>query len=619
VVLQNATIRGGNDDCVLVVRSHHVRIRRCDIAGWGDPGIRRDGLPKGLYVDGRGRVINGQAGVQLHRDAAQVVVEDCFIHHPRGTANSWKYGHPAGPQGINLAYTGGNNVIRNNDIIGAEDHWWNDAIEGEPNSDVGGGPYRDTDIYGNVLAFANDDGTELDGGQINVRFWNNWVDKALCGVSCAPCRSGPSYVFRNLFVLTGDEHYATGAGFKMGGDRFPFPGLALLLHNTVYTHDHGLTSGHYGTGPTPILTRNNILMGPAPGYGRIRYRFREPGDFDYDLIPKDGVYGVSPPMPGREAHAVVGRPRVRDEMGNDFRLLPDSPGIDAGIALPGLNDDFAGAAPDMGAFERGHDPSALFPIRPPGLSALPLHVRLGHLAGNEAPKAKLALLAPPTAGKRWAAHPSGPWLRCAPSSGDCRQAAQDVAVTLAKTDLEVRRHRGAVTFRTDAGLNRTVMVDVKVYPRRVVAVAAEAEQGKISGGMAKVADATASGGACVHTPEDAAGGAVEFAFDIPEDGVYYVVARCMVPEPAATAGVHDSFHFSIDGGEKHIWDVRNAAVGSWGWEHVVPRQGGPDRFHVRLTKGTHRLAIYSREKLTRLDRIAITNSPYPEEPPAEQE
>jgi hypothetical protein len=93
----------------------------------------------------------------------------------------------------------------------------------------------------------------------------------------------------------------------------------------------------------------------------------------------------------------------------------------------------------------------------------------------------------------------------------------------------------------------------------------------------------------------------------------------MVPEPAETAGVHDSFYFSVDGGEKRLWDVPNATVGSWSWQHVAPRKGGPDPFHLKLTKGSHRLTISSREKLTRLDRIAITNSPYAEEPPAAQE
>ena len=35
----------------------------------------------------------------------------------------------------------------------------------------------------------------------------------------------------------------------------------------------------------------------------------------------------------------------------DFRLKPGSRVIDAGSALPSINDDFTGAAPDLGAYE----------------------------------------------------------------------------------------------------------------------------------------------------------------------------------------------------------------------------------------------------------------------------
>ena len=547
VIFGRVTVRGGRRDCIHVRRSHHVRIRCCDVAGWGDAGIRKEGLKSGLYVDARGRVINMQAGVRVSDGSRQVVVEHNFIHDPRGTANSWGYGHPAGPQGVILGRTGGNNVVRYNDLIGSETHWWNDAIESYPNRDVVGGPHRDADIYGNVLAFCNDDGVELDGGQINVRFWHNWIDKALCGVSCAPNRRGPSYVFRNLMVLTGEERGVTGAGFKMGGDRYPDPGLSLLLHNTVYTTGQGLTSGHYGTGPTPMVTRNNLFFGPTPGRGRIRYRHKRGGDFDYDLLPPHGVYGVSPLPKAWEAHGVVGRPAVRDEGARDFRLAPGSPGIDAGQRLPGMSDDYSARAPDLGAFERGRDPSPLFPQRPSGLSALPL--RLAVIRRGEArAEGAVRLLVPPSAGSRWTAHPNAPWLRCSPGAGQAGDAPQQVRLAPAGADLAPRLHRGAVTFRTDKGYSRTVMVDVKVYPQPLIHLAQEAEAGKVAGGMAIVADGSASGGRYVHTPEiiertqdgeerrGADVGSVTCRFTVPSDGDYYLLARCMVPGPPELAG-----------------------------------------------------------------------------------
>ena len=37
----------------------------------------------------------------------------------------------------------------------------------------------------------------------------------------------------------------------------------------------------------------------------------------------------------------------------EFTLQPGSPAIDAGVIIPGITDDFAGDAPDLGAYEKG--------------------------------------------------------------------------------------------------------------------------------------------------------------------------------------------------------------------------------------------------------------------------
>ena len=37
----------------------------------------------------------------------------------------------------------------------------------------------------------------------------------------------------------------------------------------------------------------------------------------------------------------------------DFRLKPGSAPVDAGVVIPNITDGYAGAAPDMGAFELG--------------------------------------------------------------------------------------------------------------------------------------------------------------------------------------------------------------------------------------------------------------------------
>jgi hypothetical protein len=50
----------------------------------------------------------------------------------------------------------------------------------------------------------------------------------------------------------------------------------------------------------------------------------------------------------------------------DLRLRPGSAAVDAGAVLPNINDDYKGAAPDLGAYELGQELPTYGP-RPEGL------------------------------------------------------------------------------------------------------------------------------------------------------------------------------------------------------------------------------------------------------------
>jgi hypothetical protein len=45
----------------------------------------------------------------------------------------------------------------------------------------------------------------------------------------------------------------------------------------------------------------------------------------------------------------------------DFRLKPNSPAIDRGVALPNVTDGYSGKAPDLGAIELGQAASQYGP------------------------------------------------------------------------------------------------------------------------------------------------------------------------------------------------------------------------------------------------------------------
>ena len=599
VIVRNLTVRGGLKHGINIIDSHHIRIQRCDISGWGQVG--RPG-PDGRMVDENGRLINLQAGVRVGPGCSQVVVENNFIHSPRGSANSWALGHPAGPQGVILWETGGNNVVRYNDIIGSEGHRWNDGIESVPNGSVIGGPYRDTDIYGNIIMFANDDGIELDGGQINVRCWHNRIEWTLCGVSCAPCIKGPSYLFRNLIAHLADERGVAVAAFKMGGGRRFSPGLNLILHNTVYGPGNGIAStGFGGYRGFNAFSRNNLFAG-SKNYYDILDRSEEPSsDFDHDLL---GRLGIKAPQGGEE-HGITERPVFRGEGIGDYRLAPGSPGLDAGLPLPGVNDGFSGEGPDMGAFEG--DSPRLFPPRPDGIWIWPPRLFVRAIRGGEK-RVEVELMVPPAAGRRWRAISNAPWLRADPEEGELDGKPRRITLILRiEKETEPSVRRGAITFRTDLGFNRTMPVEVKVYVEPIV-VEVEAEDGTLEGGMVKGTDPAASGGFYICQAPDAPRGSATYVFEVPRDGVYYVVARCYVPEPT---GVHDSFYFSMDGEPMGIWDVR---VGpEWEWT-VLGERGGESPRPFKLSAGRHVFRLIGREPDTRIDRLVITTSPYPEPP-----
>jgi hypothetical protein len=62
--------------------------------------------------------------------------------------------------------------------------------------------------------------------------------------------------------------------------------------------------------------------------------------------------------------------------GKDFAITDpvvqvSNPAIDKGVRLPGFNDDFQGAAPDIGAFENGNAPLRFGREAAPGFTRAP--------------------------------------------------------------------------------------------------------------------------------------------------------------------------------------------------------------------------------------------------------
>ena len=207
---------GEKSEPITVVNSRAVRIRNCEFHGWGRVGPQNfDKFPKtyggGKFFDlsrstaQRPVYINYDAAIRIGRGASKVVVERCYVHDPRGHANSWLYSHPAGPDAVMMDRPDHSCVIRYCDFIGSDNHRYNDAVEGIGNFIANGGFNQDADVYGNFMIYCSDDNIELDGGQQNVRcFWNRF-EASFSGVSIQGCCASPVYVMDNLFSGMGDE------------------------------------------------------------------------------------------------------------------------------------------------------------------------------------------------------------------------------------------------------------------------------------------------------------------------------------------------------------------------------------------------------------------------------
>ena len=334
------------------------------------------------------------AGIFLD-NSSQVVVERTYFHDPRLGSNSWATGHPEGPTSILVSAGGasahdlaGNHVIRWNDLIGSDTVRWNDGIEGFDNSEINGSFARDSDIYGNMFAFGNDDMIELDGGMENVRFFHNKGLEFFTGVSVAPNRKGPSYVFNNVISRLNDQDGNSGALIKQGGGDLT-RGMTYLFNNTLYSNG---TGGIIGTGYGTDSDRtkffatsyNNLIYLLAHNSDTIEdeYNLSE-NDFDYDnLTNASRSVALTDIASWQETNGIFdNKPDFGNVQNDDLTLIHSTTsGINHGKIIPNFTDHYTGELPDQGAFETGQ--SNLMPVRPIAITASTYRVELLATAGG---------------------------------------------------------------------------------------------------------------------------------------------------------------------------------------------------------------------------------------------
>lgn len=262
--------------------------------------------------------------------------------------------------------TGDAHVVCHNTIIGFGDPVINQKVQ-----------VRSWDVYGNDIRDSFD-GTELDRGEGNVRLFHNRWTNVMAPVSIQPVYGGPAYVIRNVVLNAPDEQIklkSLGGTDEPSGllayhNTFVSPNLALNLQTPITTHNFVMANNLF-VGPDTLVGPRTVDWTAVIDEGMFDYNGYYPdGGFwfgkdggganqiwdSFAAVQAGGVFeqnGVLLASPIFEAGFVGPSDEQAHQSPQDFTLAAASNAIDRGLNLPGINSGFQGAAPDLGAVERG--------------------------------------------------------------------------------------------------------------------------------------------------------------------------------------------------------------------------------------------------------------------------
>ncbi len=334
----------------------------------------------GLTVVGKIK-FNGGVGLAITRNTITTTedgittktrAEDCYIADNVVTgATAWNeaaLGASGANVGEGIEVTGPGHVIEHNRVRGFRDGI--SLLE-----DGGAIDQYSIDIVGNDILEAADDGVEADFCFHDCRIVGNRFTDVFMGASSQPGLGGPTWFVRNAM------YGVVLSAFKLQRSSVGDVGL----HNTVVKHGDA-----FGIYTTDVFSRqwfrNNLFIG-GPGGTFNGYdngsgavlELRAAGaavDLDHD-----GYGSTTGSFRGRfggvaftslaelqamttEVHAVevgltvfaatVAYPTpFPAHVAPDLRPAAGGTAVDRGLAVPGINDGFAGTAPDLGAYEAG--------------------------------------------------------------------------------------------------------------------------------------------------------------------------------------------------------------------------------------------------------------------------
>ncbi len=381
VIIRGWKIRGvRNHPIHLYSKAKFIVIEYCDISGWGE-------LRTNFATDSYGIFLDGESQIP-----SNIIIQYNYIHDPTYDANNWGEpndktsagNHPGGTQPIWMTRCGGEIVIRYNTITGSEEHYYNDGMGEWRNFGPHGFPYRDSDINNNYISHCWDNAIEAEGGNMNVRIYENYIDSTYATMGLSNITFGPLYVFRNVtnvaHKVPGDcrETNFLKIGNKLKydattGKYWPCVGRAYIFNNTILqpvvnTRQNGHTGFATSTGPSNGTVYLNNIMHMSGNITSAHQILNATGDskVNYNLYS-----GGFPLMTG--AKDIEGVP-IYSQVEEGFFLEKGSPGMDQGVEIPNFTGKFLGASPDIGAYENGSEPikfgCGFAPVKKPGPAQL---------------------------------------------------------------------------------------------------------------------------------------------------------------------------------------------------------------------------------------------------------
>jgi hypothetical protein len=252
---------------------------------------------------------------------------------------------------------------------------------------IGQAGSRAVDFYGNEVLSAYDNGLELDGSEGNTRAFRNRFTNTYATLSFQPIYGGPAYALRNVVVNVANEQlkfHALGttppeepSGMLVYHNTFVSPALALNLQTPATSHDFVLADNLF-VGPSPPGARVVDWSSPIDD-GTIDWNGWFPdGTFDFDTPGRWASFAAMQAAGVFESHGTLLAPPIFASGlaapasytvtldPPDATLAAGANAVDAGVFVPNVDDGFTGAAPDLGALERGC-PDLLFGVRPEGI------------------------------------------------------------------------------------------------------------------------------------------------------------------------------------------------------------------------------------------------------------